>query len=287
MTEELAQPALLQAWIGRSEAAVDRIHPAPGRALAALLDSAAQALVEGDPLPPLAHWLHFQQPVPQAQLGVDGHPHRGGFLPPVSLPRRMWAGGRLKFGRALSIGEVATRRSEIIGVKVKQGTSGMLVFVKVAHRIEGEDGQIAINEEQDIVYREPPRPGVDVAVPVPAPAGATWHRTIQPDPVLLFRYSALTFNGHRIHYDRPYACDVEGYSGLVVHGPLLATLLVDLVARNAPAARIAGFEFRAVRPCFDGDPLHLCGRPSGDGGVALWVADAAGNLCMEARTSLG
>lgn len=286
MTELLPGSESLQAWVGRNETVVDRIHPTPGRALAALMDRDEQSLSEGDPLPPLAHWLHFQQAVPQSRLGPDGHPQRGGFLPPVSLPRRMWAGGRLKFLRSLGVGELATRRSEILDVKVKQGLSGTLVFVKVAHRIEGADGQVAISEEQDIVYREPPRPGAGTAAPVRAVEAALWQRTIQPDPVLLFRYSGLTFNSHRIHYDRPYACDVEGYAGLVVHGPLIATLLADLVAREAPGARLEAFEFRAIRPCFDTGPLRLCGRPSGDSGVGLWAADAEGNLCMEARATL-
>ncbi|WP_022981572.1 MaoC family dehydratase N-terminal domain-containing protein [Ideonella sp. B508-1] len=274
----------LRAWIGRRETRTELLTEAPLCALDATLDR--EAPVGAAPVPPLHHWLFFLPVVRLSQVGADGHPARGGFLPPVPLPRRMWAAGRLQFARPLRVGEAATRTSEILDVSAKSGRSGTLVFVKVRHELADAVG-VAIVEEQDIVYREDPRPGDSVPEPRLAPVGQDWMREIRPDPVLLFRYSALTFNGHRIHYDRPYATGVEGYAGLVVHGPLLATLLADLVRRHLPDARLSAFEFRAARPVFDAAPFHLCGEPAPDGrSVRLWVRDANGALCMDASATL-
>lgn len=274
----------LRAWIGKREAHTDLVTPAPLAALAATLDEDdASSNAE---VPPLHHWLYFLAAAPTSELGDDGHPARGGFLPPVPLPRRMWAASRIEFHRPLRIGETITRTSEIVDVQAKDGKSGPLVFVKVRHEL-ASGGAPAVTEEQEIVYREDPRPGAASPVPRAPPADAAWQREVHPDPVLLFRYSALTFNGHRIHYDRPYATDVEGYPGLVVHGPLLATLLADLVPRNLPGAALSRFEFRAVRPVFDGAPFQLCGEPAPDGrSVRLWVRDAEGALCMDAAAAL-
>jgi 3-methylfumaryl-CoA hydratase len=273
----------LRAWIGKREAHVGLVTQAPLAALAATLDRDDGASFE---VPPLHHWLYFLPTTPMSQLGEDGHPARGGFLPPVPLPRRMWAASRLQFHRPLQVGETIARSSEITDVQAKDGKSGPLVFVKLRHEL-ASGGLPAITEEQEIVYREPPRADAVAPVPKPAPAQAAWQREVRPDPVLLFRYSALTFNSHRIHYDRPYATGVEGYPALVVHGPLLATLLADLVRRHRPDARLLGFAFRALRPVFDHAPLHLCGAPAPDGRhVHLWVRDADGALCMEADAEL-
>ena len=263
----------LQLWIGREEAATDTITAAPVRGLSATLDRDDPEPRAGDALPLLWHWLYFLPACRQSELGRDGHPQRGGFLPPVPLPRRMWAGSRFEFLRPLRIGETIRRVSRIVDIKSKEGRTGPLVFVVVRHEI-GD----AIVEEHDIVYRgeggasqDPPRAADDAA----------WERTIRPDDVLLFRYSALTFNGHRIHYDRRYATEVEGYPGLVVHGPLLATLMLDLLRRNLPEAAVRRFSFRAVSPLFDTAPFSVCGRPEG-GVVKLWAKNAAGGLAMEA-----
>ena len=237
-------------------------------------------------MPPLAHWLYFLPTAKQSELGADGHPRKGQFLPPVPLPRRMWAGSRVQFHLPLRIGTQISRLSRIAAVNVKQGRSGTLVFVKVAHEIRCE-GALAISEEQDIVYRDAPQPGTE-ATPTPAPQGATWTRQIQADPTLLFRYSALTFNAHRIHYDRPYATQVEHYPALVVHGPLIATLLLDLVLRSVPNARLRFFSFRALMPLFDATPFSVCGAPDpkDSKSIRLWAQDERGMLATEAQALL-
>ena len=273
----------LRGWIGRQELLHDSITAFPAAALAATLDRDEPDPVAGDPLPPLWHWLYFLPRARQSQLGADGHPARGGFLPPVELPRRMWAGGRLTFPGALRLGDPVTRTSTVADVTLKEGRSGPLVFVLVRHEIAGPDG-VAITEEHDIVYRGAPASGEIPPAPPQAPAEAPWQREIVPDDVLLFRYSALTFNGHRIHYDRRYVTQEESYPGLVVHGPLLATLLADLLRRYSDR-RLAAFRFRALGPVFDLAPFAVCGRP-GEDRAELWVRRADGALAMEATASL-
>ena len=273
----------LRGWIGRQEVLHDSIAAFPVAALAATLDRDEADPRPGDVLPPLWHWLYFLPRARQSDLGPDGHPRRGGFLPPVDLPRRMWAGGRLSFPGVLRLGDQVTRTSTVADVSMKEGRSGPLVFVLVRHQIAGPDG-VAVTEEHDIVYRGLPGPDEAPIVPRPAPEGEAWRRDIVPDEVLLFRYSALTFNGHRIHYDRRYVTQDEGYPGLIVHGPLLATLLADLVRRNTDR-RLAGFRFRALSPVFDASPFAACGRAEGDR-VVLWVRRADGALAMEAEAAL-
>lgn len=253
-------------WIGRSQSSTDVFDPASSNALDVALGGEGTLQV-GDPLPLLDHWLHFWDVKPPAGLGADGHPAKGGFLPPVRLPRRMWAGGRLTFHRPLLLGQRVTRTSTITAVTAKTGKSGTLVFVTVRHDLDAGAG-LAVSEEQDLVYREP-APGV-LAMPVATSApDAAWCKTVQPDTVLLFRYSALTMNGHRIHYDRPYAMGEESYPALVVHGPLQAALLIRLAARSLDRP-IAGFEFRGQQPAFDGVPLHVCGEATAEG-AELWT----------------
>ncbi len=274
-------------WIGRRSTAHDVIGPTPMAGLNATLDHPAEQVANGSPLPPLWHWLYFQPLHQQSELGPDGHPRRGGFLPPVPLPRRMWAGGRLVFHRPLRVGDAVTRTSTIEDVVTKEGRSGALVFVTVRHEVhrEGENDP-ALVEHQDIVYRAAKRPDEVEPPPTPADTGAAWQRRIVADDVLLFRYSALTFNAHRIHYDRRYVTEVEGYPGLVVHGPLLATLLLDLLRRHAPDADVAGFRFRAVRPTFDLHPFQVNGEPGDDSTVRLWAGDHDGLLTMDAVATL-
>jgi 3-methylfumaryl-CoA hydratase len=267
----------LEAWIGRRETADDIVTAGSIAGLAATLDR--DELAPDQPLPPLWHWLYFLPRARQSELGPDGHPRRGGFLPPVALPRRMWAGGRLEFARPLQVGEAIRRVSTVKSVAEKQGRSGRLVFVTVRHEISGPSG-LALSEEHDIVYRDAPRPG-EAAPPPVARTDEAWRRDIRPEATLLFRYSALTFNGHRIHYDRRYVEEVEGYPGLVVHGPLIATMLADLARRNDPRP-VAAFAFRALSPLFDDDAFTVCGRPSADDGAALWARSAQGALAMEA-----
>ncbi len=296
----------LKQWTGRSETAQGLIAAAAANALAATLDR-DERLPDGAALPPLWHWIYFWSVVPMSGLGQDGHAKRGGFLPPVPLPRRMWAGGRLRFDAPLLLGAPADKTSTILDVNVKQGSSGPLAFVTVAHTIT-QHGRPCIYEEHDIVYRELALPAGGhsngqnsaqsstqssakthgrPAAGKPAPDDAQWTRVIEPDPVLLFRYSALTFNGHRIHYDRSYATGVEGYAGLIVHGPLVATLLVDLLRRELPACALRSFSFRAVSPLFDIERFSLHGKLSADGRSAtLWAANARGELAMQAEATL-
>ncbi|MFM0670688.1 HTD2 family dehydratase [Paraburkholderia sediminicola] len=284
MTIDIAH---LQQWIGRSERVSDTFGLTPIAALAATLDDESASFALDDALPPLWHWLYFLPLHRQSRVGPDGHPKRGGFLPPVALPRRMWAGSQLAFLRALKAGDAVTRLSTIADVTHKQGRSGDLVFVKVLHQISDAAG-VAITECQDIVYRDHPVLGEKPPASQPAPEGAQWIREVHPDPVQLFRYSALTLNGHRIHYDRPYAMEQEGYQGLVVHGPFLATLLLDLVRSALPGERVAAFSFRAVSPVIDTAPFVVCGRPDGDDGktLKLWIAGSDGTLRMQADAVL-
>lgn len=283
-----AQQSELRSWIGKSETHDDVATPTPYAALSATLDWPIERPAPGTPLPPLWHWLYFLPLYRQSDVGPDGHARRGSFLPPVPLPRRMWAGSQMDFHRPLRIGDELSRTSTIADVTEKSGSSGALVFVKVRHDISVRgDTTPALTEYHDIVYREAPRPGAATAEPRAAPTSSAWHRSVVPDDVLLFRYSALTFNGHRIHYDRRYVTEVEGYAGLIVHGPLLATLLLDLVRRQAPSAEVARFEFRAMRPVFDIHAFSVCGEPAADGRtVHLWIRDHQGALAMDATATL-
>ena len=274
------------AWIGRSEEGLDTVTAGPLRRLAATLDRDGSEPADRGRLPPLGHWLFFLPDARQSEIGPDGHPKRGGFLPPVhDLPRRMWAGSRLAFPGDIRVGDTIVRRSTIQSVKRKNGASGPLVFVTVRHEIGKPGETAAIVDEHDIVYRGLATPAVKPS-PQKAEAGK-WRRTLVPGVVQLFRFSALTFNSHRIHYDRDYVTRKEGYPGLVVHGPLIATLLVDLIHRNAPSARISEFSFRAVSPLFDGNEMSVNATPpDAEGLTRLWAANAEGNLAMTAQAKL-
>jgi 3-methylfumaryl-CoA hydratase len=276
----------LSAWIGRSETVLDVMGPTPVAALTATLDHPASEVLEGDAMPPLWHWLYFLPLHRQSEIGADGHAKRGGFLPPVPLPRRMWAGSQFEFIAPIRVGDRVARTSTIADVTQKDGRTGKLVFVKVRHELRCNDAaQAALVEFHDIVYREAKRPTDVEPPPLAAPVDAPWQRTIVPDDVLLFRYSALTFNGHRIHYDRKYVTEVEGYPGLVVHGPLIATLLLDLLRRNAPEAELSNFRFKAVRPTFDLHAFKVSGHREGKT-VKLWAQDHEGWLTMDAVATL-
>lgn len=270
----------LQDWVGRERIEEDVITLAPVRGMAALLDRDPGQIAEGSPLPECWHWLYFKALVRQSQLGPEGHPRRGQFLPRVPLPRRMWAGGRLRFFRPLHVGQRVRRRSRILGVTEKEGRTGRLVFVTVGHVIEGPSGA-AIDEEQEIVYREAFRPGEPVPEPSAAPAAFDWSQTFVPDPLILFRFSALTFNAHRIHYDHPYATQVEGYPALVVHAPLTALLLLDAAKRHTGRTP-AGFSYRGVSPLFADEPVTLAGRArSEDETSEVWAEGPGRRLAMQ------
>lgn len=273
----------LQAWVGRSEERHDLIQSERCVGLQAALNLSGERLSDGDALPPLWHWLYFWDIAPRFELGRDGHPALGGFMPPVGPARRMWAGSRVSFPGTLRLGEPATRVSTIEKVAEKSGRSGKLVFVTVRHELSGSDG-LAVVDEHDIVYREDTGKGASARPGEPAPDGAKWVETVDPDPTLLFRYSALTFNGHRIHYDRDYARDIEGYDGLVVHGPLLATMMVGMAARALPERSVSRFEFRGMRPVMDIETFTVNVDPDGEDAVDVWVANGDGMFAMRGRT---
>jgi 3-methylfumaryl-CoA hydratase len=278
LTEDYAK------WIGSTEIVEDDIGTAPALAVAATLDDTVTQLGKGAVLPPLWHWFYFLPKAPQARLGSDGHPQRGGFMPPIPYPRRMFAGARLRFHRPLVIGQPARREGVIRNIAQKSGQSGSLAFVTVGYSVY-QQGEVCSDEEQDIVYREPglPAPAPQPIELPPVPEGA-WSRIVVPDTRLLFRFSALTFNAHRIHYDRPYAMNEEGYPGLVVQGPLTAILLLELIRHNT-SRRIASFSFRSQAALFDLAPFRLVGTPS-DGRVELQAQGPDGKTAMTATAEL-
>lgn len=271
------------AWVGRSETEEDVISPRQARGMAATLASGpcdAGAFAVGDPLPPLWHWMAFAPIAPMDGLGPDGHPARGGFLPPVPLERRMWAGGRVTFHDAPRVGEVLTRRSEILKVAEKTGATGRMVFVTVGHTLTTPRGP-AVTEEQDIVYiamplRYSPPP------PVAAPESPAWEEPVEMTPVRLFRFSALTFNGHRIHYDLDYAAKVERYPALVVHGPLQAMLMMEAARRRTGAAPRA-FRHRGVRPLLLADSVRIVAEAEAEGVQKLCTVTGEDYQCMQTQ----
>jgi len=278
------------AWIGREEHRADRADPGLFARWCATLDRAAPA---GGTVPQGFHWCLCTPDAPTAALGPDGHPRRDdspdSFLPPVPLPRRMWASSKVEFLAPLTVGEAVTRTSRVASITEKSGGSGRLVFVEVAHETSGEQG-LAVREVQSLVYREPAAPGTP---PAPPPLGegrfdaAGWdqHRVLEPGAPLLFRFSALTFNSHRIHYDAPYAVGEEGYRGLVVHGPLTATLLLDLAQRALGDNALRSFAFRGLSPAVADEPLHLVMRGAGDG-IELGAFAADGRQVMSASAAV-
>lgn len=269
----------LQQWIGRTQETSCTIDLATCQRMEATLDQEA-ALTDGDVLPSLWHWLFFHQPAKMNELGRDGHAKKGQFLPPVTLPRRMWAGGRFEFFNDLPIGCKATRKSTIKSVEMKRGRSGELCFVTVRHEIT-INGNICLTEEHDLVYREDAKPDDSVSQAPTADDHPDFMRTITPSPELLFRYSALTFNSHKIHYDRDYCRNIENYPGLVFHGPLTATLLVQLAMNNFSGGKLSTFEFRAVSPLFDTSAFEVRGWLH-DNQISLQAVNAEDQLAMTA-----
>jgi 3-methylfumaryl-CoA hydratase len=269
----------LKAWIGRTESMTDTARPWPVVAMSATLDRSVPAPQPGAEIPIGWHWLYLLEAASASELGHDGHTKLGGFLPPVPLPRRMWAGGRLDFRRALRIGEPLRRDSEILAVEPKAGKSGNLVFVTVRHTISA-GGEVAVVEEHDIVYREAPRFDEPPPEARPAPESAAWRSEIAPDAVLLFRFSALIFNAHRIHYDIEYTREDAQYPHLVVHGPLQTLLMLDL-CRSREARPVKRLEYRAVHPVFAGETMSVNGNPAADATrVDLWTANGKGSYAM-------
>jgi 3-methylfumaryl-CoA hydratase len=273
----------LRGWIGGTEIVEDIAAAAPLAGLAALLDHETPPWPK-DEVPPLGHWLYFLPRARQSDIDIDGHPRRGGFLPPIDLPRRMFAGAVITFHAPIAIGTKIERVSTILDVAEKRGASGRLVFVKLRHEVSA-NGTLALSEEQDIVYRETAKAAASLPKPEGSPRPSERVRRITPDPTQLFRFSALTFNAHRIHYDRDYARDVEFYPGLVVQGPYIATLLMDHLLRHDPAVRLHTFRFRAKSPLFDTAPFDVS-LARKDGGYDLCAIDTHGREAMTAEAIL-
>ena len=263
-------------WIGSSESIPDNLDVGHAARIAATLGEPAPGV--GDPLPPLWQWAFFITPVGMDGVGTDGHPARGGFLPPANDRNRMWAGGRVTFHQPLRAGIPAERRSTVIDVREKTGRTGSLLFVTVRHEFH-QEGVIAIEEEQDIVYRQPSPPKLTGTEAAPE---SQWRENVTPSPVLLFRYSAVTFNGHRIHYDYPYVTEAEGYPGLVVHGPLIATLMLAAFRHAHPKARLDHFSYRGLRPLVSPASFDVAGRVAEPGQADLW-AEQDGTLAHQAQ----
>lgn len=289
----------IEEWVGRSQSLTDIIHVVQVRQLAATLNDARRLAQPGAAaLPAGWHWAYFNPLELQSRLGDDGHPQRGDFLPPVSLPRRMWAGSRLDWTRAFRVGSAVTRQTRISSVERKSGRSGDMVFVTLAHQYTDADG-LLLDEEHDIVYRDWPTDAEKAALAdlgARARAGehgferiGTQQQAVVADATMLFRYSAATFNGHRIHYDSDYCRSVEGYPGLVVHGPLIATLLLGFVENTlAPDRCVRKFAFRAKRPTFDLGVFHLHASPGADShAMNVWSTNNVGEVGLDAQVVLG
>ena len=274
----------LQEYVGRTEVAEDVLVPSTLARLWATLDRPDRPPGAGAPLPPLAQWLYFLSAPAQAELGEDGHADSGAFLPPMHFARRMWAGYHITAKRPLTVGEAAVRQSEIAAVERKNGKTGPLLFITVRHDYHDRDG-LAISESQDIVYRQ--RSPAPLSRPVtPTMDGGTSRRIIQPSAALLFRYSALTFNAHRIHYDLDYARAVEGYPGLIVHGPLIATLLAQLVADARPGVHVEILDFRAVKPLFHSSAFSVNLRSRDQQTFDLWASDCGETLAFKGTATI-
>lgn len=266
----------LNAWLGKTQTVIDRMDPGHAACIAATLGAPTPQL--GEVLPHLWHWAFFLETVPLAQTGRDGHPARGSFLPPADNRNRMWAGGRVSFNEGLRVGIEAHKTSTVLAIKEKQGRTGSLLFVTVKHDVV-QDGKLVISEEQDIVYREPSPPKLQGSEPAPV---AQWKESVDPTPVLLFRYSAVTFNSHRIHYDHPYVTQTEGYPGLVIHGPLIATLMCQAFVNANPLATLRHLAYRGLRPLIAPTQFSVAGQLAAPGQATLW-AEQEGTLAHQAE----
>ena len=259
----------LSAWLGKQQTVVDRMDPGHAARIAVTLGDPIPEV--GMKMPPLWHWAFFLETVPIAQTGLDGHPARGSFLPPADNRNRMWAGGRVSFNGSLAVGVEAHKTSTVTAIQEKKGRTGSLLFVTVKHDIE-QRGKLLVSEEQDIVYREPSPPKLQGTEPAPA---SQWSELVDPSPVLLFRYSAVTFNSHRIHYDHPYVTQTEGYPGLVIHGPLIATMMCRAFAHAHPTAALKHLSYRGLRPLIAPKGFSVAGAVTAPGEAKLWAEQDA------------
>lgn len=268
-------------WIGRTVVAEEVAERWPIAGLCAALDK-THVPNSGEPILPLGHWIYFPPTVPQSHIGPDGHPRRGDFLPPLRQPRRMWAASDVAFIRPIRLGERVRKTARIANITEKAGKSGSLVFVTVENDYDIESVRV-LTETQTLVYRDDPVPGETPPPPKTAPTEPAWSVRVDPDPALLFRYSAVTFNAHRIHYDEPYAKETEGYPAIIVQGQLTATLMLQAFTDAHPGRQPAAFSFRALKPLFSGASFFVEGAQGADqNSFKLWARDADGNLSMTA-----
>ena len=283
MNDIIEEIECLKKWVGPEEIVEEFLNPIKVDGFHAVFDSTEAPAIIGDSAPNGIHWMVARSSKAHSLLGKDGHSNRGSFIPPLSLPRRMWAGSEIHFYNPLIVGETIERRSCFDSIYHKEGNTGNLIFVKIRHDYRINQ-KLCTQELQTLVYREAPqrdevKPEKNTISDQP-----DWKQSIIPDSVLLFRYSALTFNGHRIHYDRRYCIEQEGYPGLLVHGPLQATLLLDLCRKHKPGKQINFFKFRAMSPVFDGVKIEICGKE--DNGLAyLWIKGPQDELTMKAEAS--
>ncbi|MEI7816297.1 MAG: MaoC family dehydratase N-terminal domain-containing protein [Desulfuromonadales bacterium] len=270
-------------WIGKTQTDEDLISVRHSNLMAATVDFLQGNICDGENLPPLWHWIYFLTGVHANELGPDGHPARGGFMPPVPLPNRMWAGGRVTFMSPVIIGSIVRKESSILKIDYKQGRSGDLVFVTVLHEVKSQQGDLLIREEQDIVYKEstPTKQGGSTPATMPV---AQFTTTYTPDSTMLFRYSSLTFNGHRIHYDVDYCRNTEGYQNLVIHGPLNATMMAGF-AEEISGTKLATFCYQGLSPALLGDSITMHASIN-ERTINLWATLDNGTICMKAEAAL-
>ncbi|PPR10329.1 MAG: Mesaconyl-C(4)-CoA hydratase [Alphaproteobacteria bacterium MarineAlpha11_Bin1] len=268
--------------IGKSEIEYGTASAYPANYFTLTLDRDDPPFTNGDPLPPAWHYFYFHELVALAATGEDGHRAKGDFMPPLPFPRRMWAGSKMRFESPIRIGEKLRKVITIADIVMKEGKSGKMCFVTTTEEVFGEDGRLTTSETRTQVYREPAGVSVAPPHPRPAPAVAMWSRTVHPNSVMLFRYSALTMNSHRIHYDKDYVRDVEGYPGLLVHGPLTMTFMLDLFRREMPGATMTSLDLRAVSPVYDTMDFSVHGTPGEGGTCQLWAMNGNGALAMVA-----
>lgn len=271
-------------WLNKSEQSEESLSLWPIHNMMAALDiDPSNWPLAGDDLPATGHWNYFVPRVVQSKIDNDGHPVRGDFLPPIPLPRRMWAGSRIKYHLPMKMGQTINKISTIQDIEIKNGKSGSLVFVTVKHEYHNSLG-LSLTEEQDLVYRDPPPAMTAIPVRNKAPIPAQWTQSTETSTPLLFRYSAVTFNAHKIHYDEPYAKEVEGYPGLVVHGQLIATFLLKSLHHAHPKKVLSSFNFKAVSPLFCGETLQSQGALTPEG-ANLWACTEQGGLTMQANVT--
>ena len=278
----------LKTHVGRTQTATDVLHPGPANLLRLTFARPEPEFTPGDPLPPAWLALYFLPRYRPDELRPDGSPRDAGVVPPMPLPRRMFAGERVRLHRPLRIGDAVRRETELADISVKQGGTGTLVFATVVNRVFGPDG-LALEDERRTVFRQEVKSGEGNQAPrrEPAPTDGPWLKRVTPDPVLLFRFSALTFNSHRIHYDLRWATQTEGYPGLVVHGPLTTALLIDFARDCNPGRALRSYATQARAPLFDTSPFELRGRPTADGrGCELWAVTPEGTVAMSAEVEL-